>query len=134
MNMYMPIDRHAVANQAETRQANKQARSLVPPGELASRRARSSAAQTCQNESAALYAIYKHTNGMIYRMTNEQTKGNGTMDWHGDLSRGSLLGRRQPELRQPIRLPQEQGAKFTEMAMHEKANRVGLTQNIEAAT
>ena len=33
-------------------------------------------------------------------------------------------------------LPQEQGAKFTEMAMHEnsKANRVGLTQNIEAAT
>ena len=85
-----------------------------------------------------MYAIYKHANGMIDRMTNEQAKGNGTMDWHGDLSRGSPLGRRQPELRQPIRLPirlpQEQGAKFTEMAMHEKANRVGLTQNIEAAT
>ena len=27
-----------------------------------------------------------------------------------------------------------QDAKFTEMAMHEKASRVGLTQNIEAAT
>ena len=71
---------------------------------------------------------------MLDRTRNEQTKGNGTMDWHGDLSRGSPLGRRQPELRQPVRLPQEQGAKFTEMAMHEKANRVGLTQNIEAAT
>ena len=56
------------------------------------------------------------------------------MDWQGDLPRCSPLGRRQPELRQPIRLPQQQGAESTEMAMHGKANRVGLTQRIEAAT
>ena len=86
MNMYMPIDRHAVANQAETRQANKQARSLVPPGKLASRRARSSAAQTCQNESAELHSTSMQMKwNMIDRTRNEQTKGNGTMDWHGDL-------------------------------------------------
>ena len=56
------------------------------------------------------------------------------MDWHGDLPRGSPLGRQQPELLQTTRLPQQQGAEPTAMAVHGNANGGGLTQRTEAAT
>ena len=51
----MPIDKHDVYVAIKQRH-DKQTRGLVPTGELASRRAWSSAARTCQNESAELHA------------------------------------------------------------------------------
>ena len=50
------------------------------------------------------------------------------------LTMGSPFSRRQPELIRRIRLPQQQGAESTGMAMHAKANRGGLPQRTEAAT
>ena len=63
---------------------------LVSQGELASRGAWSSATKPANMRA---HNCMHHANIMIDRTRNEQTKGNDTVDWHGECAQQIAAGR-----------------------------------------